>query len=100
MGDPEVHLRTVVEEDVVSAVLDEARKRFPYIDDAYSNLQWTIAHDPEDADCVSIPNAGVFFIYKTAPSPLVTGGPVFLALYRLEGPNKVVIHRLRVLAED
>ena len=72
-------MRTIREEKPVSQAIEEAKAKYPRIEEIYEGLAWRLAREPEVG--YQLPNVSPpTFIYKIQPT--LTDQPAISVLYR------------------
>lgn len=85
------HARVVAESASVSNAINQAKKKYPRVEDVFFGLKWVLARDPQKG--VQLSNS--YWIIKTAPSA-IRGVPVLVALYRFDG-DQVDIDAIKII---
>lgn len=86
--------RTIIEDEHVSADIDEATKRYPRCGDVWEALKWDLARVP-DKGAVQM---GPYWMKKSL-GWAVTGVPVIAALYKFD-ETSVEIVGVRITRHD
>ncbi len=86
--------KIIIEEPIVSAILDETKAKHPRIDDLYEGLKWRLARQPS-TNHIPVPDMVGFYTIKTQQWG-IDGVPVLQALYKVTD-NEIIISSIRVI---
>jgi hypothetical protein len=83
-------MRTVICEDAVTRVLDQARPQHPQLGDLWDALEWRIAKRPE----TGVPVTAQFYVYRQ--HRVKNEHPDLVILYEFDD-HSVTIYTLRII---
>jgi hypothetical protein len=72
-------MRTVIEDEIVSDIIDREQALYPRLPDAFDALKWSLAHDPDTGELLDDMN----WIYKQKGNKEQTI-PALVAIYTFD----------------